>query len=126
MKTEEPDLSAGPFPNDDVSNDTSDLSWSVEEINEAMQLASSRLYRLARAALSIEPSSRHEMILKDLLEMALYYVPRSADEMPAAMPIAGLRARGDAELQCRFCGYTHFGNPLGEPCHSPNECEGSQ
>ncbi len=123
MKKEEPDLSAGLSP-DDESNDSSDLSWSVEEINEAMQVATSRLFGWCKSALSVEPSTRQERLLKDLLEMALRHVPRTADEMPAAMPITGLRARGDAELQCRFCGYTHCGNPLGEPCQSPHECEG--
>lgn len=123
MKKEEPDLSAGLSP-DDESNHTSDLSWSLEEINEAMQVAESRLYGWSKAALSVEPATQHERLLKDLLEMALRHVPRTADEMPAAMPIEAVRARGDVKLQCRFCGFQHYGSPLGEVCHRPHECEG--
>jgi hypothetical protein len=124
VNAEQPGREAG-LPSDDDSNTTPDLSWNIGEIDQAMRLAPSYLYRWATAALSTESLSRQETMIRNLLEIALHYVPRTADDMPAAMPIDAVRVRGDAFVECRFCGYQFSGNPLGEACRI-KDCRGSQ
>lgn len=124
MNAEQPGHEAGLFSGDD-SNTTPDLSWNTGEIDEALRLAPSYLYRWATTALLTKSKSRQETMIRNLLQIALYYVPRTPDDLPAAMPITAVRARGDAFLECRFCGYQFAGNPFGEPCRI-TDCRGSQ